>query len=296
MKRLLFLAALAAMSCSMGETPDAYGIIGADSWMIASPVEGQIVMAAIHEGEALGKDAVAIQLDTAILVLQRDALLSQIKALKPTLPNEARQLEVIDRKKEGLERERKRMASMVESGSASSKSLENLDDQIALAESEKAAYRSSLSREKAAVLANIEQLQSQVRLLEEKIRRCTILNPEDGIVANQYVKLHEFVSAGMPIYKLSDNKNMYADAWIEARQLAGLSLGDIVRLKVDGPEGLHTLSGKVSFISEEAEFTPTKVMTRDTRTRMVYHIKVELQNDGTLKKGMGAELYLGADR
>ena len=296
MKRLLFLAALAAMSCSMGETPDAYGIIGADSWMIASPVEGQIVMAAIHEGEALGKDAVAIQLDTAILVLQRDALLSQIKALKPTLPNEARQLEVIDRKKEGLERERKRMASMVESGSASSKSLENLDDQIALAESEKAAYRSSLSREKAAVLANIEQLQSQVRLLEEKIRRCTILNPEDGIVANQYVKLHEFVSAGMPIYKLSDNKNMYADAWIEARQLAGLSLGDIVRLKVDGPEGLHTLSGKVSFISEEAEFTPTKVMTRDTRTRMVYHIKVELQNDGTLKKGMGAEIYLGADR
>lgn len=296
MKRLLFLAALAAMSCSMGETPDAYGIIGADSWMIASPVEGQIVMAAIHEGEALGKDAVAIQLDTAILVLQRDALLSQIKALKPTLPNEARQLEVIDRKKEGLERERKRLASMVESGSASSKSLENLDDQIALAESEKAAYRSSLSREKAAVLANIEQLQSQVRLLEEKIRRCTILNPEDGIVANQYVKLHEFVSAGMPIYKLSDNKNMYADGWIEAKQLAGLSLGDSVRVKVDGPEGLHTLSGKVSFISEEAEFTPTKVMTRDTRTRMVYHIKVELQNDGTLKKGMGAEIYLGAAR
>lgn len=296
MKRLLFLAALAAVSCSMGETPDAYGIIGADSWMIASPVEGQIVMAAIHEGEALGKDAVAIQLDTAILVLQRDALLSQIKALKPTLPNEARQLEVIDRKKEGLERERKRMASMVENGSASSKSLETLDDQIALAESEKAAYRSSLSREKAAVLANIEQLQSQVRLLDEKIKRCTILNPEDGIVAIQYVKLHEFVSAGMPIYKLSDNKNMYADAWIEARQLAGLSLGDIVRLKVDGPEGLHTLSGKVSFISEEAEFTPTKVMTRDTRTRMVYHIKVEVQNDGTLKKGMGAEIYLGAAR
>ena len=296
MKRLFLFAATAilATSCGMGETPDAYGLIGANSWMIASPVEGQIVYVGIHEGDAIGKDEVAIQLDTTILVLQRDALLSQIKALKPTLPNEARQLEVIDKKIEGLDRERKRVAGMVEGGSASSKSLENLDDQIALAESEKAAYRSSLSREKAGILANIEQLQSQVQLLDEKISRCTIKNPETGTVAKQFVKLHEFVSAGMPIYKLSDRENMFIDAWIEAKQLSGLSLGDSVRIKVDAPEGLHTLSGKLSYISDEAEFTPSKIMTRDTRTKMVYHIKLDVENDGSLKAGMGAEIYLGA--
>ena len=86
------------------------------------------------------------------------------------------------------------------------------------------------------------------------------------------------------------------DAWIEAKLLAGLSLGDSVRVRVDALGGMKELSGKVSFIADEAEFTPTKIMTRDTRTKMVYHIKVDIESDGTVKAGMGAEIYLGGGK
>ena len=294
----IVLGCLALLTaCGRSGKPDAYGIIDAHSWQVAASESGQIVALQVEEGRKVERGAVAVRLDTAALSLQLRAIEAQIRALQPTLPDVGRQLDVLHRQRESLQNERERIAPLVSSGAASRKQLDNLDDQLRVLDSQISAARSNLSRESAAVLANIESLKSQADIVRDRIARCTVTNPESGTVTALYAHLHEFVQAGYPIYKLSDLQHMYVDAWLEGRDVARIALGDAVDVKVDAEGGaLRTVPGRISFISDEAEFTPNKVLTRDTRAALVYHVRIDLAEDGLLKAGMPAEIYLSSHK
>ena len=289
---LLCLTALFLLSCGHASKPDAYGILDARGWQIASPQAGQIVQLEVEEGMTVKKGSLACQLDTSRLTLQWDALRTQIKSLRATMPDVGKQLEVLYRQRKALQREKERLEPLVASGTASAKQLEEVDDQLFVLDGKIAASSNSLSRETSSILANIEALQSQATLLRDQIERCRIENPEDGTVSRVNMHLHEFVEAGQPIFKLTDNTRLYADAWLDAITLSGVSLGDSLTVKADAPDGgLYSTKGRVSFISQEAEFTPNKVMTRESRTRQVYRIRIDIPAGGPLKPGMPVEMY-----
>jgi len=291
------LCLLVLVACSRQDKPDAYGIIDAHSWMVAVSEPGQIVSLDLSEGDILEKDAIAGSLDTTRLGLQYRALMTQIRALQPTLPDTGRQLDVLYSQRESLQHERQRIAALVGSGSASTRQLEELDDRIRVLDSQIDASRSSLSRETAAVLANIESLRSQADIVRDQIAGCTIKNPERGTVTAQYVRLHEFVAAGQPIYKLSDYDHLYVDAWVDGAVLTRIAVGDEALVCTDGENGADVqVRGKISYIAEEAEFTPNKILTRDTRTKLVYHVRIELPREGKMKPGMPAEILFEAAR
>jgi len=286
---------LLAIACGRNGRPDAYGIVDAHSWMVASSEPGQIVDLRVEEGAGVSQGSLAVQLDTSALSLQLKALEAQILALRPTLPDVGKQLEVLQRKKESIENEKSRVDALVASGAASSKHADELADQLGVVESQIAATRSSLSRETAAVMAEIESLKSQADIVRDRISRCLVNNPEDGTVTSLYAHLHEFVAAGQPVYQLSDLEHLYVDAWMEGAALAGISVGDKVKVVADAAQGaLSSVNGKVSYIAQEAEFMPNKVLTRDTRTKQVYHVKIELSEGGSLRPGMPVEIHLDA--
>lgn len=285
------LISLLLISCGRGKAPAAYGILDAHGWQIASPQAGQIVRLDVQEGMTVKKGSLACQLDTSRLSLQKESLLTQVKALRATLPDVGKQLDVLHRQKQALQREKTRLEPLVASGTASTKQLDEVEDQLFVLESKVSASSSSLSRETSAILANIEALQSQVTLLQDQITRCRIENPEDGTVTRVHMHEHEYVAAGQPIFKLTDYDHLYVDAWMDAATLSGVSLGDSLTVCTDAPGGLYSTKGRVSFISEEAEFTPNKVMTRDSRTRQVYRIRIDIAGGGPLKPGMSAEIY-----
>lgn len=299
MKRSLLagLLLLAALSCNRNRTPDAYGIIDAHSWMIAVSEPGQIVSLDISEGARVEKDAVVGCLDTTRLSLQYQALQSQIQALRPTLPDTGKQMDVLYRQKDALQRERERVAPLVEGGSVSSRQLEDMDDKIRVLDSKIQADRSNLSRETAAVLAQMESLRSQAAIIRDQIASCIIRNPEEGTVTQQFAHLHEFIAAGQPIYKLSDYAHLYVDAWVDGGVLDGVALGDAARVRISAPDGRPAETmGTVTFIAEEAEFTPNRILTRDTRTNMVYRVRISLPLEGKMKPGMPAEVYFDGSR
>jgi HlyD family secretion protein len=67
-----------------------------------------------------------------------------------------------------------------------------------------------------------------------------------------------------------------------------------VSVSVDvGNKERRALPGTVSWVSSQAEFTPTPIETRDQRTNLVYAIKVRVPNPGgVLKIGMPADVEL----
>ena len=60
-----------------------------------------------------------------------------------------------------------------------------------------------------------------------------------------------------------------------------------------GDDKRQTMPGRVSWISSQAEFTPTPIQTRDERSNLVYALKVRVANrGGVLKIGMPADVEL----
>ena len=90
---------------------------------------------------------------------------------------------------------------------------------------------------------------------------------------------------------MADLTHMTLRAYITASQLTGIRLGQKVTVLADsGKDGVREYEGTVSWISDQSEFTPKTIQTRDERANLVYAIKVSFINDGYVKIGMYGDL------
>ena len=79
--------------------------------------------------------------------------------------------------------------------------------------------------------------------------------------------------------------------YVSGAQLPNVKIGQEVNVLIDKSENENqTLTGKVTWISSEAEFTPKIIQTKEERVKLVYAVKVAVKNDGTLKIGMPGEI------
>ena len=92
---------------------------------------------------------------------------------------------------------------------------------------------------------------------------------------------------------MADMENIYVRAYFTSAQLAHLHLGDRVAvIPDDGTEKPAEYEGVVTWISDEAEFTPKNIQTRDERADLVYAVKIAVRNDGRLRLGMYAYVLI----
>jgi HlyD family secretion protein len=118
-----------------------------------------------------------------------------------------------------------------------------------------------------------------------------VKSPSDGIVLNKYVNEGEMVVAGKPLIKIADLSVLELHCYISGDQLSLVKLGDQVKVLFDtGKTEMESLSGTVSWISDQAEFSPKIIQTKKERVKLVYAMKVKVANDGRLKVGMPGEV------
>lgn len=121
---------------------------------------------------------------------------------------------------------------------------------------------------------------------------CQVTSPLTGTVLTRYHEPGEQVGPGTRLFTLADLREVWAYIYVPQPLLAQLRLG----MEVNGhlPELRdQAVPGRIVKISEEAEFTPKNVQTREERTRLVYGVKVLFKNpDGLLKPGMPIEIAL----
>ena len=124
---------------------------------------------------------------------------------------------------------------------------------------------------------------------EDKLLKCRICSPVDGTVLTKYVEEGEMVTSGKPLFTVADMDHPYVKAYFSSAQLAGLHIGDKVRvIPDDGTRTPEEYQGTVTWISSEAEFTPKNIQTRDERADLVYAVKVAIENGQNLRLGMYA--------
>ena len=94
-----------------------------------------------------------------------------------------------------------------------------------------------------------------------------------------------------PVAELVGLDKVDARIYLPESRLGAIAYDQQVSVKIDGRE--ESLSGRISWISPKAEFTPKAVLTDDTRSSLVYAVNVEINNpEEILKHGMPVEILL----
>lgn len=137
---------------------------------------------------------------------------------------------------------------------------------------------------------NYEHLKVKYDELKLKSDWCQIKSPLSGTLLTSYRELGELVQYGTKLFTIANLNDVWANIYVPQKVLAKLKLN----MQVFGylPElDMKKFIGRISKISEESEFTPKNVQTREERTRLVYAIKISFDNsEKILKPGMSIEV------
>src|SRR5262249_30682353 len=137
--------------------------------------------------------------------------------------------------------------------------------------------------------ARLHEAEKALELAELNLARCRLFAPIAGRVLSKNREVGETVPAGASIVTLGDLSRPWLNVYIGERDLGKVALGMKAFVTVDSFP-TQPFAGKVSFVSEKAEFTPKNIQTPDERVKLVYRVKIELENRGqALKPGMPAD-------
>jgi multidrug resistance efflux pump len=159
---------------------------------------------------------------------------------------------------------------------------------LAQGERLKALEAGSRPEEVAAKAATLEAAEARIRLAEARLRELRIAAPADCVVQTLDLRPGDIVRAGdrMAVLLLLDEP--WVTVYVPESGLASLSLGQRVRV---APDGHPPVTGRVSWISRRAEYTPRNVQTAEERVTQVFAVKVVLEGDTSrLKDGMWADV------
>jgi HlyD family secretion protein len=142
--------------------------------------------------------------------------------------------------------------------------------------------------------AEIERSRAQVGISSAQLDDTTVYTPIDGVVLVKAAEPGEVLAAGTTIVTIGDLEHPWVRAYINETDLGRVKLGQQVKLSTDSFPG-KVYSGRVSFIASEAEFTPKQIQTKEERVKLVYRIKIDVDNSShELKNNMpvDAEILL----
>ena len=125
--------------------------------------------------------------------------------------------------------------------------------------------------------ADVERSKSTVSVIDSQLDDTSVVSPVDGVVLVKSADPGEVLAAGTPVLTLGEIDKPWLRGYVPQNKLGRIQLGMPVRVKTDSYPN-KTYQGKISFISSEAEFTPKQIQTNEERAKLVYRIKVEVEN------------------
>ena len=113
--------------------------------------------------------------------------------------------------------------------------------------------------------------------------------PFDGVVLSKSAEPGEYLNPGTPVVTVGEMERVWLRAYINETDLGRVRLGQTVDVTTDSFPG-KMYKGTLGFLSSEAEFTPKTVQTFEERVKMMYRVKIDLENPNhELKLGMPAD-------
>jgi HlyD family secretion protein len=129
---------------------------------------------------------------------------------------------------------------------------------------------------------------AQIAIWQKAIADATVTAPIGGIVTEKIAEQGELLQPRGPIVVITDLDHAWANVYVDEPYVPRLRVGQSATIFTDA--GGSAIPGTISAIASRAEFTPRNVQTAEDRAKLVYRIKVAVDNSGgVLKAGMPVE-------
>jgi HlyD family secretion protein len=301
------------------------GNIEATEVHTAAEVGGRLVELRVDEGDRIEAGAVIARLDTEDTMLQmarmradRATAVAQLRLLEAgSRAEDIRQaraqvdaatadVAAIDAETTAAQLDLDRFQALLTANAGSVKQRDDAQARVdtAMARQRAAQDRVRSARETLARLeagtrpeeiqtarARVAAADAQIAVLEKSVRDASVISPISGIVTQKLVDQGEIIARGTPLVVITDLDHAWANLFVPEPIVPRVTIGQAATVLTDA--GGQGIPGKVTFVSPRAEFTPRNVQTAEERSKLVYRIKVTVDNSaGILKLGMPVDAEL----
>lgn len=142
-----------------------------------------------------------------------------------------------------------------------------------------------------AAKARLAQAEAAVKLADVQLTYATIKAPKDGTVVNVVGNIGQNAAPGRTILTMTDPSDLFVRVFVPETAIGQVSVGRQATVTADS--STTTFQGTVSFVSNQAEFTPNNIDTAEQRTKLVFAVRIRLDDtSGTLKAGLPVTVTL----
>ncbi len=311
----LVLALPGAFACARGSDPSlivAAGHVEATDVRISTKIAGRLEALRVKEGDTVeaGRELAVVDTTDVLLALQqaraeREGALAELRlrragARQEDIAELKSQIRGVEADLAGAQRDLDRMQQLLDRGSGPAKARDDARTRRDVLAARLAASGESLARLRAgsrpeeidASRARLAATEARIAQLEQQLRDARVTSPLGGVVTEKIAEAGELLQAGSPLLVVTDLRSPWLTVYVTGPDLGRIRLGQEAEVVTDDGQ---SRKGTITFIAAQAEFTPKNAQTRDERVKLVYKLKVGLDNpDGLFKPGMPAEARVRA--
>lgn len=290
MKQLFtFLILINLVACNKNnDKADGYGNFEATEVTISAEASGKIEYLNLEEGTTVAPNTQVGLIDTIQLYLSKQQLIASKNTIASKSVNVLSQTAVLNEQLKTTFIEQKRIQNMFAENAATKRQVDEINGKVNVLNEQ----IKSIKTQEAPIGNEQKSIDVQIEKINDQIQKCKITSPFQGTVLAKYSEENEITNFGKPLYKLADLTTMTLRVYISEKQLNQIKVGQKVTVKIDTQEDMKSYPGTISWISSSAEFTPKIIQTKEERANLVYAVKVNVKNDGSLKIGMPAEMWI----
>ena len=140
--------------------------------------------------------------------------------------------------------------------------------------------------------ANLAIAKANTKFHALLLERLHLGSPISGKVHQILVKNGEVATPGATLIRLIDPTTLEITVYIPAADITHISPGNSVLINVDAYPN-QQFSGRVEYIADTAQFTPSDVQSAEERVKQVFAVKISVEDkEGRLKSGMPADVQI----
>ncbi|HUX13151.1 MAG TPA: efflux RND transporter periplasmic adaptor subunit [Spirochaetia bacterium] len=282
------LVALLAVSCSGNAGNFAYtGRMDVDPVTISSQTSGVIETFDIHEGDTVQKGELLGEINADRLEAQRKQQVAQLAELDIRRGAAEAQISQARAQLSLAQETLAKTEKLLTQGGATGQRRDELSTQVQVDQASLIALQSNYKL----ISAQEDELRAGMDITDISIRDARILSPISGVVLNKFHYSGELAAVGTPMVELADLSVMTVEIYVPLSVLGSVTIGKQTTVSASGV--MKDFLGTVYWVSSQAEFTPKTILTRETRTTLVYAVKIRVPNpNGVLKIGMPVDVRL----
>ena len=286
--KIIFVSIVLSSCNKNSENADAYGNFETTEVTVSSEANGKIEFLNIEEGNEIKKGEVVALIDTLQLHFNKEQLKASIATVQSKSASVLSQISVLNEQLKTAKIEQNRILNMFNENAATKRQVDEIEGKVNVINKQ----INSVQTQNAPILNEVKSIEVQIAKLEDQIKKSQVINPIDGTVLTKYAEASEITAFGKPLYKIANLNEMELRVYFSETQLPQIKIGQHVKIVIDSNDSTKSYNGTISWISSQAEFTPKVIQTKEERTNLVYAVKVKVKNDGSLKIGMPAEVWL----